>query len=149
MTDDYEGAVRRERFGDAPPPTARDRFDRIIGAIDGTCPKSKPSTVTAVVPILGDSQTYVVQTYQTDRGFVAFVQMIDAEGRARLVLPASVTSALYRQRDGLIAAARRRRGRETWASLPEEKREAAIVRLREAPRGTRKPKRRARKTGTA
>lgn len=114
------------------PESTRDTFDRIVGAIDGTCPKSKPSTVVDVQPIVGNSQTYIVQTYKTDFGMVSFVQMVDAQGRARIVLPPKVTAALYRQRESLIKTARRNRAKDRWADLTDDQRAAAVERLRGA-----------------
>jgi hypothetical protein len=110
----------------------RDAFDRIIGQIDGLpdVRKARPSTVTTVLPILGKSQTYVVQTYKTPEGFFAFVQMVDAEGRARVVLPPKVTAALYRQRDSLVKQQRRESAKDRWNNLSAEQREAAVTRLR-------------------
>jgi hypothetical protein len=113
----------------------RDAYDRIIGQIDGLpdVRKARPSTVTTVLPILGNSQTYVVQTYKDrEEGFYGFVQMIDAEGRARIVLPPKVMAAIYRQRDALIKAQRRDQHRDRWANLTEEQKEARVAHLRKA-----------------
>jgi hypothetical protein len=109
-----------------------DAYDRVIGTIDGLpdVRKARPSTVVSTTPLLGRSQTYVVQTYKDEEGFFGFVQMVDAEGRARLVLPPKVMAALYRQRDALIRAGRSSRGRERWANLTPEQREANVARLR-------------------
>lgn len=110
----------------------RDAFDRILGQIDGVpgVLKSRPSTVTSVLPIIGRSQTHVVQTYKTEDGFVGFVQMVDAEGRARIVLPPLVMNAIYRQREALVERARREAGRDRWRGMSPEDREASITRLR-------------------
>lgn len=112
-------------------PRLGDAFDRIIGSIDGipNSRKAKPSTVTSVTPMLGRSQTYVVQTYQTEDGFFGFVQMVDAEGRARVVLPPKVMSAIYRQRDALIKVGRKQRARDRWENLSPEQQAAAVKRL--------------------
>ena len=110
----------------------RDAFDRIIGDIDGLpgVRKARPSTVTSVVPMLGRSQTYVVQTYRTEDGDYTFIQMVDAEGRARVVLPPKVTAALARQRDALTKAGRKERARERWADLTDEERREKVAHLR-------------------
>ena len=110
----------------------RDAFDRIIGQIDGIpgVHKARPSTVTTVLPILGNAQTYVVQTYKTDEGMFGFVQMVDAEGRARVVLPPKVMSAIYRQRDALVKMARREVARNRWNDLSPEQREKKVAHLR-------------------
>jgi len=112
----------------------RDAFDRIIGAIDGLpgVSKARPSTVTTVLPIVGNAQTYVVQTYKGDDGFYLFLQMVDAEGRARVAIPPKVAEAIYRQRDALIKSARKRRGRDRWANMTDDQRRANVARLRKA-----------------
>ena len=73
------------------------------------------------MPIIGTTQTYVVQTYRNeDGGFTIFLQMVDAEGRARFIIPPRVAQAIYRQRQSLTdkstpasrAKARRSKERE-------------------------------------
>lgn len=111
----------------------RDAFDRLLGAIDGLpdVVKSKPSTITTVLPIIGNVQTYVVQTYRDkDEGSYIAVQMVDAEGRARIVLPPKVAAAIYRQREALVKAGRRQRGRDRWDRLTTQQRQAQVARLR-------------------
>jgi hypothetical protein len=96
--------------------TELDTFDRVIGAIDGLpdVHKSRPTTVTTVMPIVGRSQTYVAQTYRDKEGrFTVFLQMVDAEGRARIVVPPKVMAAVYRQRESLVTKARRATARAT------------------------------------
>lgn len=108
-----------------------DAFDRIIGSIDGLpdVTKARPTSVTTVMPIIGISQTYVVQTYKGEDGFFVFLQMVDAEGRARIAIPPKVAAAIYRQRDALVKQARKRAGRDRWAGMTEDEREQAITRL--------------------
>lgn len=79
-------------------------FDRLLGKIDGLpgVQRTRPTTVLSIMPFLGNALTYVVQTYRTaDDGFIVFLQMVDAEGRERLVLPDKVAQAIYRQRQSL------------------------------------------------
>lgn len=92
---------------------SQDTFDRVIGTIHGLpdVRASRPSTITTVLPIVGNSQTFVVQTYKQGRDFTLFVQMVDAEGRARIVIPAKATAAIYRQREQLIKQTQREHGR--------------------------------------
>ena len=114
-----------------------DPFDRIIGSIDGLpgVSKARPTSVTTVMPIIGHSQTYVVQTYMEEGKFFVFLQMVDAQGRARIAIPPKVAAAIYRQRDALVKAGRRRRAKERWENLAPEQRDANVARLREARRG--------------
>jgi len=112
--------------------TRRDTFDRIIGTIDGLpgVRKSKASTVVTVLPILGNAQTFVIQTYQDrDEGFTVFVQAISGEASYRIVLPPKVAQAMYRQREALIKTGRKVRGRERWERMDPDQREAAVARL--------------------
>jgi hypothetical protein len=110
----------------------RDVFDKVIGLIDGTpgTRKTRPTTLVSVEALLGDAQTYVVQTYKTEDGFFGFVQMIDRRSGARFVLPPKVMNAIYRQKDALIKSNRRERARDRWADLSPEQRQAKVAHLR-------------------
>ncbi len=110
----------------------RDPFDRLLGSIDGLpdVHKSRPSTITSVVPMLGDTETHVVQSYSTEEGVWLLVQRVDASGGQRFVLPPKVTAAIYRQRESLVKAGRRARGRDRWASMSPSEQDAAVRRLR-------------------
>lgn len=109
-----------------------DAFDRIIGSIDGLpdVNKARPTTVTTVMPIIGNAQTYVVQTYKGEGGYYVFLQMVDAEGRARIAIPPKVAAALYRQRDALVKQSRRQRARDRWDNMTKDERDAQVTRLR-------------------
>ena len=88
-----------------------DLFDRTIRALDGLpdVVKTKPSTVRALTPVLGLSQTFIVQTYrQRDQGDSIFVEYIGAEGSLRLALPHVVADTIARQRDVLTDKSRRK-----------------------------------------
>jgi len=110
-----------------------DPFDRLLGLIDGLpdYSKTRPSTVTTVTPLLGISQTYVVQTYKDrEGGYTVFLQMVDSQGRARIAIPPKVTAAIYRQRGALVKTGRSQRGRDRWDSMSDAERDAAVSRLR-------------------
>lgn len=118
-------------------PRRVDHFDRIIGSIDGLpdVQRARPSTVTTVMPIIGQSQTYVVQSYKEPAderagGFYIFLQRVDAEGGIRIAIPPKVADAIYRQRDALVKASRRQTGRNRWAQMSHTEREHAVNRLR-------------------
>jgi hypothetical protein len=86
-----------------------DLFDRTIRALDGLpdVVKTKPATVRALTPVLGLSQTFIVQTYrQKDQGDTVFVEYIGAEGSLRLALPPVVADTIARQRDVLTDKSR-------------------------------------------
>lgn len=119
------------------PTVQRDAYDRVIGAIDGLpdVHRARPTTVTSVLPIIGKSQTFVVQTYATEDGNYVFLQMIDAEGRVRIALPPKVTSAIYRQQSALVKTGRRNRARDRWDRLTPAERKARTSHLRPAAGG--------------
>lgn len=91
-----------------------DPYDRLLGALDGLpdVVSTRPSTVRTVVPILGHSQTYIVQSYrQVGRGDTIFLEMVGREGSLRLAIPAAVADLIARQRDALTAKARSKAAR--------------------------------------
>ena len=128
--DEYRRVVRGEEMR-AP----GDNFDRIIGSIDGLpgVTKARPTSVTTVMPIIGNSQTYVVQTYKDEaEGFYVFLQMVDSEGRARIAIPPKVAAAIYRQREALIRVGRKRRAKERWQEMTPAEKERRVAKLRKA-----------------
>lgn len=112
--------------------TPRDVYDKAIGLIDGTpgTRKARPSTVVSVEPMLGDSETYVVQTYKTEDGFYGFIQKINRAGGARFVLPPKAMAALFRQKDALIKASRSARAKDRWEDMTPEQRQSKVAHLR-------------------
>jgi hypothetical protein len=109
-----------------------DPFDRIIGSYEGLPDhiRSKPSTVTTVLPMVGNSQSYIVRTVRTDKGeFVGFVEMIESGRHVRMVIPAKAMAAIYRQRESLIKTAARNRGKEHWRTMDDDAKAAALARL--------------------
>lgn len=88
-----------------------DQFDRLIGALHGLpdVVASRPSTIRTMVPLLGNSQTFIVQTYrQRDHGDTIFVEFVGAGGSTRMVIPPKVAEAIARQRDAVTTIARRK-----------------------------------------
>ena len=80
---------------------ADQKFDRVMGSLTGLpdVKQTRPSTVLDTTPIVGDTRAYIVQTFRTpDQGFLAFLQIVDGEGRARIILPHKVVEAIGRQR---------------------------------------------------
>jgi len=114
-------------------PPRPDPFDRILGDLTGLPDHriSRASTVTTILPILGNAQTYVVRTMRTDRGeHIGFIEMIESERHMRLVVPAKAMNALYRQRESLSKQTRSARGKERWRGMSDADRERAVKRLR-------------------
>ena len=109
---------------------AQPTFDRVLGTLDGLpgVSSTKPSTVQSILPFIGAGATHVVQTYKDkEQGFMIFIQIVDAEGRARFVLPDKVCQAIYRQRQSLTdrstPASRARRARKRQRERQRHERE--------------------------
>lgn len=92
-----------------------DKFDRLYGALaelpDVT--KSKPSTVFVSTPLIGATQTLIVQTLrQREVGDTIFLQHIDEHGAVRIAIPPAAAEAIARQRDALTTKVRKRVSKE-------------------------------------
>ena len=89
---------------DETPTKAQKTFDRIYAGYDGLpgFKRTRETTVRQAIPIVGIVTTFVIQTMKTnDAGFTIFLEVMDAEGKDRLVLPGKVAEAIYRQRQSL------------------------------------------------
>lgn len=92
-----------------------DKFDRAMGSLADLpdVASSRPSTIIAVIPMIGATQTLIIQTFrQRERGDTIFLQVIDDAGSVRLVIPPEAADAIARQRDALTSKIRRRIGKE-------------------------------------
>lgn len=84
-------------------------FDRTMGMLHDLpdTVKTKPSTVQVVLPIIGVSQAWIVQTLRhREQGDTIFVQSVSAEGQIRIAIPPAVAEAIHRQYDALGAKSR-------------------------------------------
>lgn len=95
-----------------------DKFDRLMGALvnlpDVT--HTKPSTVAVVSPLIGEAQTFIIQTYrQREVGDTIFLQYVDAEKSVRIAIPPEAAEAIARQRDALTVKVRRLAGKRQAA----------------------------------
>jgi hypothetical protein len=93
-------------------------FDRLIGALEGLpdVVKSKPSTIRAMMPLIGIARSYIVQTYrQKDRRDTVFLETIGGEGSIRLAIPPPVADAIARQREALTGENRSKAAKQTAA----------------------------------
>lgn len=89
-------------------------YDRLISALEGLpdVTKTQPSTIRVVTPLIGTSQTFIVQTVrQKDMGDHVFLEIVDSSGAIRVVLPPTVSIAIARQRDALVTKVRRKVGK--------------------------------------
>jgi hypothetical protein len=103
-----------------------DAYDRLLGALHGLpdVVSTQPSTVRTIVPLLGHSQTYIVQTYrQAGQGDTIFLEMVGRDGSLRLAIPAKVADTIARQRDALTAKSRSKAAR----AVAQERKERGEV----------------------
>jgi hypothetical protein len=93
-------------------------FDRLVGALEGLpdVTKSKPTTVRAMMPLIGIARSYIVQTYrQKDRGDTIFLETVGSEGAIRIAIPPQVAEAIARQRDALTGKVRSKNAKRVMA----------------------------------
>jgi hypothetical protein len=100
----------------------QDNFDRLIGALEGLPDviKTKPTTIRTLSPLLGASQTFIVQTYrQREQGDTIFIECVTADGSFRVAVPPAVSEAIARQRDALTGKARSKAAKAVAADRKE------------------------------
>jgi hypothetical protein len=96
-----------------------DKFDRMMGGLANLpdVTHTKPSTVVCVSPIIGATQTFILQTFrQREVGDTVFLQYVDDGGSIRIAIPPSAADAIARQRDSLTAKVRRNVGKAQAAA---------------------------------
>lgn len=93
-----------------------DEYDRLWGSFEGLpdVTATKPTTVRTSVPLLGQTQTWIVATVRqrdvrgdyTKAQDTIFLETVSKAGSLRIALPPRVADAIARQRDALTARAR-------------------------------------------
>lgn len=99
-----------------------DAYDRLLGALDGLpdVVHTRPTTTRVTVPILGNSQTYIVQSFrQVGQGDTVFLEMVSREGSLRLAIPPKVADVIARQRDALTRRSRSKAAKAVAADRME------------------------------
>jgi hypothetical protein len=96
-----------------------DKYDRMAGALanlpDAT--QTKPATVKTIVPLTGESQTFIIYTVrQREVGDTIFLEYGDGDRYVRLYLPPAVADTIARQRDALTTKVRKRVARDQAAA---------------------------------
>lgn len=100
-----------------------DTFDRLLGALDGLpdVVSTKPSTVRSVTPLIGNSETWIIQTVrQADQGDVIFLERTGRDGSIRIAIPAKVATVIARQREALNTKARKKGARAAVETRKEK-----------------------------
>lgn len=96
-----------------------DKFDRLMGALAGLpdVAKVKPSPLVTLSPLIGETQTFIVETWrQKETGDFIFLQYIDADRSLRIVIPPEVASTIARQREALTTKVRKKVARDQAAA---------------------------------
>lgn len=95
-----------------------DPFDRqLAGLIDLPDVVKAGPVVKRTVPIfgIGGSSIYVVQTIRQGAEHIVFLEVVDAEGTKRIVIPAEVSDTIARQRETCSVLLRRKLSRQSAA----------------------------------
>jgi len=83
------------------------KVDRTVAGLQGgNNLAAKATTIEHTDPILGEAETFIVQTIRDQKGDHVIVKFVDKQGVVRLVLPPKVVGTIVRQRDGLTARSR-------------------------------------------
>jgi hypothetical protein len=110
-------------------------FDRLVGALEGLpdVTKSKPSTIRAMLPLVGIARSYILQTYrQRDKGDTIFLETIGSEGSIRIAIPPQVADAIARQRESLTGKVRSKAAKATAAERKRQGIKPAFLVKKEA-----------------
>lgn len=110
-----------------------DAYDRQLGNLHGLPDvlNTRPSTVRTLTPLLGLSQTWIIQTYrQAGQGDVVFLEMVGGDGSLRLAIPAAVADTIARQRDALTAKSRSKAAKQAAQDRKERGVEPAFLRAK-------------------
>lgn len=95
-----------------------DTYDRLLGNLKDLpdVTHTQTSIVKTTVPIVGNQQTTILQTYrQSGVGDFVFVEVIGKEGAYRFVLMPEAANAIARQRDSLKTIVQRKHGKRLAA----------------------------------
>jgi hypothetical protein len=83
------------------------KFDRqVAGLQGGNNLAAKATTIEHIDPMLGESETFIVQTVRDQQGDNVILKFVDKDGVKRLILPPGVVNTIVRQRDSLTARSR-------------------------------------------
>lgn len=86
-----------------------DLFDRMMGSLHGLpdIASTKPSTIRTVIPVVGTSELFIVQTFrQREVGDTIFLENVSNRGTVRIAIPPAISEAIARQRDALTGKTR-------------------------------------------
>lgn len=84
-------------------------YDRMMSGFKGLPDviEAKPATMRNTPTMIGRSQTFIVQTMrQREVGDHIFIEIVDATGATRVVLPPKVADCIARQREAITSRVR-------------------------------------------
>lgn len=84
-----------------------DSYDRLLGALHSLpdITNTQPSTIRTIDPLIGATQTFIVQTYhQREQGDTIFLEVVSRDGMVRWAIPPDVSDVIARQREALTDA---------------------------------------------
>ena len=88
------------------------KFDRAVAGLQGgNNLAAKATTIEHIDQIIGEAETFIVQTVRDQDGDHVILKFVDRDGVMRLILPPKVVSTIVRQRDALTARSRRIAGK--------------------------------------
>ena len=101
-----------------PDPTAlpRDTFSTALRSLTGNPGAVRSTSTVTVVDLLGNSETWVIDTFRVEGEETVLLQRINSVEGTRMVLPPQVTSVLARQRDRATTVNRKRGARAAIAT---------------------------------
>jgi hypothetical protein len=83
------------------------KFDRAVAGLQGgNNLAAKATTIEHTDPIVGEAETFIVQTIRDQQGDHVVIKFVDKEGVMRLILPPKVANTIVRQREALTARSR-------------------------------------------
>lgn len=95
------------------------KFDRnVAGLLGGNNLDVKPTTIEHT-SLLGESETFIIQTVRSQQGDNVILKFMDKDGNIRLVLPPAVVNTIVRQRDALTARSRSNSAKATARARKE------------------------------
>jgi hypothetical protein len=124
--------------------TQSDTYDRLVGGLKGLPDviEVKPTTIRTVSPLLGLSQTFIVQTIrQREVGDHIFLETVSREGSLRIALPPQVADAIARQRESLTARSRSKAAKRVAQERKDRGEQPAFLTRKTGAKSARKKKR--------
>lgn len=112
-----------------------DKYDRAYGAMKGLpdVTWTAPATRRVAMPIIGATQTFIVQTArQREIGDTIYLEYVDETGAVRIVIPPVVANAIAAQRDALTTKVRKKAAKAQAAERKARGEVPAFLKVKKA-----------------